>query len=113
MKASRRPVSPHVLKTDPSPFDNVWDGIKTCEIRKDDRGYRIGDKLTLKRTKYSGAEMAAGGDLVFTGLEIDATVTHVLRGPVYGLMDGWVILSIRVDDRRRVDPSVPVKSRAA
>jgi len=38
--------------------------------------------------------MDEGHALAFTGRELYADVTHILRGPIYGLDDGWVILSI-------------------
>ena len=41
----------HELKTLPDYFGPVVDGIKTFEIRKDDRGYQVGDLLFLKEYK--------------------------------------------------------------
>lgn len=67
----------HELKTDPEVFDAVAAGLKTFEIRYDDRGYQVGDQLILRKTRYTGAEMS-----------------HILRGPCYGLADGWVIISL-------------------
>jgi hypothetical protein len=32
--------------------------------------------------------------LIYTGDEVTVTVTHILRGPVYGLASGWVIMSV-------------------
>ena len=40
--------------------------------------------------------MAAGAPLVYTGDTISCKVIHVLRGPVYGLLDGWCLLSLEV-----------------
>lgn len=85
----------HELKTDPDVFDAVADGSKTYEIRKDDRGFAVRDILHLRKTRHTGAEMATGSGLVYTGEELFATVTHILRGPVYGLQDGWCIMSVR------------------
>ncbi len=85
----------HELKTDPEVFDAVAAGLKTFEIRKDDRGYQVGDTLRLRKTRYTGAEMAAGKPLEYTGDELEVSVSHILRGPLYGLQEGWVILSIR------------------
>lgn len=88
------------LKTDPVVFEDVWQGRKTYEIRFDDRGYTDQDRLRLLETSYTGAEMKSGLPLIFTGREMVAEVTHILRGPIYGLLDGWVIMSIRVVGRR-------------
>lgn len=83
----------HELKTDPEVWDAVASGSKTFEIRKDDRGYRVGDVLLLRRTKYTGAEMQQGKPLEYGG-KIRMTISHILRGPIYGLQDGWVIMSL-------------------
>lgn len=75
-------------------------GDKTFEIRFDDRQFQIGDELILRRTKHTGAEMNAATPfckpLVYTGEEITALVTYILRGPRFGLSSGWVIMSIEV-----------------
>lgn len=84
----------HELKTDPKVFDDVLSGNKKFEIRFNDRGYKVGDELHLRKTKYTGEQMKDWAPLEYTGNEIAVSVTHVLRGPVYGLEDGWVIMSI-------------------
>ena len=38
--------------------------------------------------------MKAGKPLEYTGHVIDVEVLHILRGPIYGLAEGWVIMSI-------------------
>lgn len=83
----------HELKTDPEVFEALIAGRKTYELRKNDRNFQEGDTLTLRETKHTGAEMAAGAPLEYTGRTTGRVVTHVLRGPIYGLMDGWAILS--------------------
>ena len=86
-------MAQHELKTDPKVFEAVFTGAKTYEIRKDDRGFSVGDVLILKETTHSGAEMKAGAPLVYTGRSVLVSVSHILRGPIYGLEDGWVLLS--------------------
>ncbi len=85
----------HELKTDPEPFDAVAIRAKTFEIRRDDRGFAVGDTLDLRKTRFTGSEMADGKPLVWEGPTAVRTVTHLLRGPIYGLAEGWVILSIK------------------
>lgn len=85
----------HHLKTDPAAFDAVADKTKTFEIRKDDRGFAVGHLLLLKRTKYSAADMAAGAPLVIERVWTACLVTHILRGPIYGLAEGWVVMSVQ------------------
>lgn len=84
----------HELKTDPLPFDKVWTGSKNFEIRKNDRNYQLGDGLQLRETQFSGEEMADGSPLVYTGRQITCLVSYILHGPVYGLEEGWCIMSI-------------------
>lgn len=84
----------HELKTDSAVFQAVKGETKSFEIRKDDRRFDVGDELWLKETLHTGAEMARGAPLEYTGNVIAVTVTYILRGPIYGLADGWVIMSI-------------------
>jgi hypothetical protein len=84
----------HELKTDPHPFNEVWEGNKTCEIRYDDRGYRIGDRLVLKETVKPFREAEPDGETKYTGRSVIADVTHVQKG--YGLLAGWCVLSIKI-----------------
>ena len=84
----------HELKTDMDVFQAVIDGFKTYQIRLDDRGFSVGDELLLRETEYTGGEMKNGKPLEYTGRSELVQVTHILRGPIYGLMSGWVIMSI-------------------
>jgi len=86
----------HQLKTDPDVYDDTWRGVKTFEIRKDDRGYEVGDMLQLRRTLHTGDEMRNGKPLVYTGETCCVKVLHILRGPCYGLADGWAIMSVQL-----------------
>lgn len=86
----------HELKTDPRVFDQVREREKKFEIRFNDRKYAKGDYLLLKRTGYTGQEMRTGLPLVYTGQEALLRVEHILHGPIYGLMEGWVIMSIKL-----------------
>lgn len=40
-------MTEHALKCWPSFFGDVCDGSKTFEVRRDDRGFRVGDTLRL------------------------------------------------------------------
>lgn len=85
----------HELKTDSQVFKAVVDGLKTFEIRKDDRGFEVGDHLYLGETEHTGEEMSKGAPLLYTGYWKEVVVTYILRGPVYGLAEGWVIMGIK------------------
>lgn len=85
----------HELKTDPKVFDAVVNGLKTFEIRKNDRNFQVGDELTLRKTRYTNEEMKSGMPLEFTGDFWTVKAVYILFGPIYGLQDGWCIMSIK------------------
>ena len=92
----------HQLKTDPMPFQSSWDKVKPYEIRFNDRNFQPGDILILMETKYDGESMNWEDDknffprpLIFTHRTIIQVVESILYGPIYGLADKWVILSVR------------------
>lgn len=80
----------HELKTDAEHFGPVAMNEKRVELRNDDRGFAVGDTLRLREVKRN-----EGGELLYTGKHCSRIVTHILRGPCYGLAEGWVMLSIR------------------
>lgn len=115
------PVDTHTLRTDPEVFDAVMYNDKTFEIRKDDRGFLLGDKLILRRTMYSRDEMDQGFPLEYTGESVEVFVTYILYGPIYGLAEGWVVMSVSrkpttanssetESNGVRIDPSVDDQS---
>lgn len=90
----KREPNMHDLKTDSEVFQAVISGLKSFEIRFNDRGFKVGDWLHLLETVSTGEEMADGALLEYTGRDYLAVVTHILAGPIYGLKEGWVIMSI-------------------
>lgn len=90
-------MNKHDLKTDPLIYDAVMLNVKRVEVRKDDREPKFaeGDVLNLKKTKFTGSEMASGSPLIYTGYSCRRIVTHCLRGEEYGIKEGYVALSIR------------------
>lgn len=86
-------IRTHELKTDPIVYEAVASGHKTFEIRKNDRDFRHGDRLILRRTKYTGFGMSQGSPLIYSGDRLSVVVTYILKGPVYGLAEGWCIMS--------------------
>lgn len=84
-------VCDHELKTDPRPFEAVFVGSKTFEIRKNDRDFQVGQILLLRETRFTGFAMAKGVELSYTGRTLAVRVTHVQTG--YGFIEGWCGLS--------------------
>lgn len=88
----------HLLRTWPDHFGAIRDGRKRAELRRDDRGFRVGDLLDLREfrpTSFAPDEGARGrwhGE--FTGQRLTVRVTHKLEGPRWGLEAGYAVLSI-------------------
>lgn len=89
----------HDLKTWPVYFTALAEGRKTYELRRDDRGFEVGDVLRLREWDPRLDDDGLGG---YTGREVRRVVTHVLRdAPGLGLTDGFALLSLA--DRRSAD----------
>lgn len=80
----------HRLKTIPEYFDAVIDGRKTFELRKDDRGYSVGDTLVLCEWDGKG----------YTGREVRCKVGYMLEDYA-GLTPGYAVLGIVPSSRSR------------
>lgn len=87
----------HELKTWPQFFRRVWDGSKTFEVRRDDRGFSVGDYLLLREYDPDRDDLPAGQR--YTGRELTAQVTYLLKGGAFGIEEGYVVLSFRVQQR--------------
>ena len=85
----------HTLKIDGEFFEEVVQGRKTYELRKNDRNFKVGDGLLLRETRFSAAMADAGYPVEYTGRELRVEVTQMLTGPRLGLEAGWSILSIK------------------
>ena len=81
----------HYLKTWPKFFDDVLSGVKTFEVRKDDRGFMPGDHLLLQEWDPQTEQ--------YTGRELEVHINYVLRSrdhgkPIPGFPDGWCVMGI-------------------
>ena len=74
-------MTTHELKTVSPYFGDVVSGVKTFEIRNNDRGFEEGDTLVL-REWHDGA---------YTGREHRVTVTYLT---VYEQRQGYVVMGI-------------------
>lgn len=82
----------HDLKIWPDFFERVDSGEKTFDLRKDDRGFAVGDILRLR-------EWAPAGHF-YTGREINKQIGYILKhsrdagcAATFGLREGYVILA--------------------
>lgn len=67
-------------------FGLIETGQKNYECRIDDRNYQEGDLIVLQ--EYDSEKKTYSGKVMFF------TVGYILRGPIYGVKDGWVIFSL-------------------
>ena len=77
----------HELKTWIEYFDKVADGIKTFEIRKNDRNFQVGDILLLK--EYCNKTEA------YTGAFVEVEVTYILDKQPF-VPVGYVCMAVRL-----------------
>lgn len=85
----------HVLKTWPEPFQAIVEGYKAFEVRKDDRGFAVGDTLVLKEwdpRPYN--EGRAHPPVGFTGRWLRCTVQYLVPGGSWGLPEGLCVMSL-------------------
>ncbi len=75
----------HALKEHPQHFEDVLEGRKLFEVRKNDRDFRVGDLLALNEYDiYSG----------FSGRCCLVYVDYILNDSEY-CKDGYVIMAIK------------------
>ena len=84
-------VVTHDLEISPRFFGDIVSGEKRCEIRRNDRDYRVGDLLLLREYDQKG-----GGR--YTGQSVLVRVTHIVHESSISefnlLAPGCVVMSI-------------------
>lgn len=80
----------HELKTWPEPFQAIVEGKKRFEVREDDRGFAVGDRLVLLEWAPDGSALRGG----YTGRRFVATVTYLVPGGRWGLPERLCVMSI-------------------
>jgi ASC-1-like (ASCH) protein len=76
----------HELKILNEYFIHVKSGLKTFELRKNDRDFIAGDVVVLKEIDEEKQS--------FTGRIISKNITYVLHGGVYGLEKDYCIIGL-------------------
>jgi hypothetical protein len=78
----------HKLKLHKDLFNDTCSGIKRFEIRKDDRGFQVGDVLILEVWDEDANK--------YTGDWVKVFVTYILRDTQYGMSPDHVIMSTKI-----------------
>jgi hypothetical protein len=76
----------HKLKTWKEFFWAIANLEKTFEVRRNDRGFKVGDILLLKEWDNEAEK--------YTGKIIEVEVTYILNGGQFGIEEGFVVMSI-------------------
>lgn len=79
-------MTTHSLKILPDFYDAVVSGAKRAEVRKNDRGFQVGDFLRLN--EWDDKEKR------YTGRQFLARVTYIVPGGQFGVEAGYVCMSI-------------------
>ena len=86
----------HEIKLNIEFCDDVYNGNKTCEIRKNDRGYKKGDRI--KFTAFSPERIVDDHPINKELYEI----TYVLSG--WGIEKDFVVFAVRRLEQCKGDP---------
>ena len=93
-------MTEHRLKLNNRYFDAVANGIKTFEIRRNDRDYKVGDTLVMKEVNDDGKRLTYADNNLGMNLdyEIKVAVTYILTHEDFpkGIPEGYIAMSIRV-----------------
>ena len=92
-------MTEHILKLNDRYYDAVANGIKTFEIRKNDRDYKVGDTLILGRVDDDGKYLTYPDFECAMNLryEIKVAVTYILTHDEFeGISEGYVVLGIKI-----------------
>lgn len=93
-------MTEHNLKLNDRYFDAVANGVKTFEIRKNDRGFCVGDTLKMYRVNDNGLYVSNDGTYASndrSGLKsIQVKVKYILTHDDFpdGISEGYVVMSI-------------------
>ena len=76
----------HELKTINPFFEDVWNGYKDFEVRKNDRNFQVGDRVKLIEF----------GELKHNNPRyIFKDIKYILKGGQYGLSEDYVVLGLK------------------
>ncbi|KKK69992.1 hypothetical protein LCGC14_2928500 [marine sediment metagenome] len=84
----------HFLKTDHETYRNMESGEKTFDYRKNDRDFKVRDKVTL-RDYFPDIRGRYTQEYDVYGSSIDFEITYILYGGKYGLPDNYCIMQLK------------------
>ena len=84
----------HHLKCHPQFFGDVVAGIKTFDVRKDDRGFVEEDELVLYQWPQPGIPPHEFASVSYRLPQHRVRVAYILRGGDFGIERGYVVLGL-------------------
>ena len=81
----------HELKIYPKYFEEVLNGNKQFEIRRNDRDFQVGDNIYLREWD----------NIKYSGRTIYVEITYILDDKFIGLEKGYAALGIKVINNKR------------
>lgn len=76
----------HAVKTVADVFPDVWEHRKPFEVRRDDRGYAVGDLLFQREYDPTAA--------AYSGRYVRGRITYKLDGGQFGIAPGYCVLAL-------------------
>lgn len=79
----------HCLKIQSRYFEEIQNGDKTFEVRKNDRNFKLGDKVILQEYDIDNN--------TYSGSEIEMRISYILHGDfkLFGLANDHCVLGLR------------------
>ena len=77
----------HLVKSWSGFFQAVADGRKSFEVRRADRGYSVGDVITLCEWDPERSD--------YTGSRVIREIVYIMPGGIFGVEPGFVVLGLR------------------
>ena len=92
-------MTEHILKLNDRYFDAVKNGIKTFEIRKNDRDFKVGDTLVMRKVNDDCKYLTYADDNLGMNLyyEIRCAITYIITHDEFqGINEGYCVMSIEI-----------------
>lgn len=89
----------HNKKTVQSNFQDIANGVKTFDIRKDRCNYQVGDIIVfqevVERDVFNSFSGRLDSIVEYTGRSVKAEITYKTKGG-YGLKNNWCALGLKL-----------------
>ncbi len=89
-------MTTHELKSWPQPYQDILDGVKKFEWRRNDRGFQKGDHLVLREWNpevWSPVLERHSGE--YTGRSCEVRAVYIQPGGEYGIPSEFCILGVQ------------------